>query len=288
VHGENLQVVAGIDLSSMGRRVADRARIVAEAFELPLHLVHVLESVDEAMIERSHARLMRDHQHLEASKLRDWTAERSAVPVELEVVTGSPSWTLAHRAKTARMLVVGSSSIDNFSVGPVALRLAQMARADTLVVRRQPRVPYRKIIAAIDFSEQSRAAVRHALEQFPKAEVTALYSLPARFDPLLVDSGLFVEEVSVSRAQRLARAGERMAEFTRPWAGEVKSLVVDGPPISTIDETLRRRWADLVVVGARGATATRMVLLGTVAEGLVRSAPCDVLVARTPLQFRRP
>jgi nucleotide-binding universal stress UspA family protein len=51
---------------------------------------------------------------------------------------------------------------------------------------------------------------------------------------------------------------------------------------------VRRRGADLVVVGSRGATATRMVLLGTVAEGLVSRAPCDVLVARSKAPFRRP
>jgi nucleotide-binding universal stress UspA family protein len=288
VQEEQLQVVAGIDLSSMGRRVADRARLVAEAFEVPLQLVHILEPVDDAMIEPSHARLMRDHQRLEAEKIRVWTAERSSVAVGLEVVTGSPSWALAHRAKSARMLIVGSSSIDNFSVGPIALRLARYSQTDTLVVRRQPRVPYRKIIAAVDFSQASRAAVQHAMDHFPDAEVTVLYSLPARFDPLLVDAGLFAEEVTASRGQRLAKAEVRMTEFVAPWDGAVKSLVVDGPPISTIEETLRRRSADLVVVGARGATATRMVLLGNVAEGLVDGAPCDVLVAREPSRFRRP
>ncbi len=281
-------VVAGIDLSSMGRRVADRARLVAEHESLELHLVYVLEPVDEAMIDPSHARLMRDHQKREANKLKEWMAERSAVPVELEVVTGSPSWTLAHRAKSAALLVIGSSSIDNFSAGPTARRLARKALVDTLIVRRQPRVPYRKVIAAVDFSEQSRAAVDHALEHFPEAEVMILYALPARFDPLLADAGLFQEEVTASRSHRLKMAAERMEEFGARWGGAVKTLVVDGPPVSTIEETLRRRGADLVVVGCRGATATRMVLLGNVAEGLVEGAPCDVLVARTPSKFRRP
>jgi nucleotide-binding universal stress UspA family protein len=281
-------VVAGIDLSSMGRRVADRARIIAEEKDLPLHLVHVLEQVDEAMIDPSHARLMRDHQRREAAKLCEWTQERSSIAVDIEVVAGSPSWTLAQRAKGADLLVVGSSSIDSFSVGPIARRLARNSNTDTLVVRRQPRVPYRKVIATVDFSEQSRAAVDHARSHFPEAELTVLYSLPARFDPLLADAGLFEEEVTASRAHRLRMAADRMEEFVERWDGSLKRLVVDGPPISTIEETLRRRGADLVVVGCRGATATRMVLLGTVAEGLVEGAPCDVLVARTPSQFRRP
>jgi nucleotide-binding universal stress UspA family protein len=79
-----------------------------------------------------------------------------------------------------------------------------------------------------------------------------------------------------------------MEQFTAPWDGLIRTLVVDGPPNETIGEVVRRRGADLVVVASRGATATRMVLLGTVAEGLVNQAPCDVLVARSKAPFRRP
>ena len=281
-------VLAGIDIGSMGRRVADRARLIAEATGSPLRILHVLEPVTEAMIEPSHARLMREHQTVEARKLTEWIEGRSAVPVELEVVNGSPSWAIAQRAKSSSLVVLGSSAIDNFSVGPVALRVARMSRVDTLIVRRQQRAPYRRVIAGVDFSEQSRVAVNHSLERFPDAEITVLYSLPARFDPILADAGLFNEEVTASREHRLARARDRMVEFASVWEGSVKTEVVDGPPTSTIAETLRRRGADLVVVGSRGASSTRMVLLGTVAEGLVSTAPCDVLVARGPSQFRRP
>lgn len=281
-------VLAGVDIGSMGRRVADRARVIAEASDVPLHIVHVLEPVAEAMIEPAHARLMRDHQRIEARKLAEWIEGRSSVPVELEVVTGSPSWAITQRGKTSSLVVLGSSSLDSFSVGPVALRVTRMNRTDTLIVRRQPRVPYRRIIAAVDFSEQSRVAVEHSLARFPDAEVTALYSLPVRFDPLLADAGLFEEEVTASRSHRLGQARERMTQFAAKWDGQVSTEVVDGPPTSTIAETLRRKGADLVAVGSRGASSTQMVLLGTVAEGLVAEAPCDVLVARSPAQFRRP
>jgi nucleotide-binding universal stress UspA family protein len=79
-----------------------------------------------------------------------------------------------------------------------------------------------------------------------------------------------------------------MAEFTAEWDGDIRTLVVDGPPSETIEEVVRRRGADLVIAASRGASATRMVLLGTVAEGLVTQAPCDVLIARSRAPFRRP
>ncbi len=281
-------VVAGIDLTAMGRRVADRARMMAESTGADLNLVHVLEPLGEAMIEPGLARLMRDHQTTEAERLAEWVRERSEVPVTLEVVKGSPSWELAARGKNASLVVVGSSSIDAFAVGPVAKRVARKTTTDTLVVRRQPRVPYRKIIAAVDFSEQSRIAVNRSLEAFPGADVTVLFSLPSRFDQILSDAGLYREELEASRGTRLAMAEERMDEFTAGWDGDIRTLVVDGPPTETIEEIVRRRGADLVVVASRGASATRMVLLGTIAEGLVTEAPCDVLVARAKNLFRRP
>ena len=281
-------VVAGVDLSAMGRRVAERAGMMAESSGDSLRLLHVLEPVGEAMIEPSLARLMRDYQVAEATKLAEWLKGRASVDVNLDVLKGSPAWELTAAAKTADLVVVGSSSINAFSVGPVAKRVARKSTTDTLLVRRQPRVPYRKVIAAVDFSQHSRVAVDRAIELFPDADVTALYSMPSRFDPLLAGAGLFTEELEASRGVRLRMAEERMAEFTAPWDSAVRTLVVDGPPTETIDEVVRRRGADLVIAASRGATATRMVLLGTVAEGLVTEAPCDVLIARTKAPFRRP
>jgi nucleotide-binding universal stress UspA family protein len=281
-------LVAGIDLTAMGRRVAERARILAEQGGGRVNLVHVLEPVGEAMIEPGLARLMREHQTAEARKVAAWVAERTDVPVDLEVVKGSPAWELSSRAKKADLVLLGSSTEDAFTAGPTTRRVAEMAQSDVLVVRRQPRVSYRKAIAAVDFSEGSRLAVERALQLTPDGEVTALFSLPSRFDPLLVDAGLFREEMDASRGARLESAQDMMLEFVSEWNGRVKTAVTDGPPAETIDEAVRRRSADLVVVGSRGATATRMVLLGNVAEGLMTRAPCDVLIARSRTGFRRP
>lgn len=281
-------VVAGVDLSASGRRVADRARIVAEEAGAQLELVHVLEPVKEAMISPGLAKLMYEHQRAEAVKLADWCRGRTEISVELDVVKGSPAWELAAKAKQADLVVLGSSSMDAFTAGPVTRRVARKAASDALIVRRQPRVPYRRILAAVDFSEASRIAVERSLDLFPDADITVLYSLPSRFDPLLAEAGLFPEEVEASRGTRLEAATDRMAEFAQSWNGGLRTLVADGPPTETIDEVVRRRNADLVVVGSRGATATRMVLLGSVAEDILIQAPCDVMVARAPTSFRRP
>lgn len=287
--GERLiRVVAGVDLSAIGRRVADRARIVAESSGAGLTLVHVMESLGEATVPQSWGKLVDQYRRDAATKLLEWVRGRTDLPVDLEMPKGSPGWELSHRSKTADLTVVGSSSVDSSRIGPVASSLAEMASSDVLLVRRQPRGDYRKAIAAVDLSEASKSAVGALLSRFPEADVTAVFALPTRFDPLLVEAGLFHEEVVASRTQRLEEASLRMEAFVERWPGRVRPLVVDGPPQETIEEIVRRRGADLVSVSSRGAGATKMVLLGSVARDVAERAPCDVFVARVPSQFRRP
>ena len=268
--------------------MADRARIVAEAGGQDLSLVHVLESLSEAMIPAGLGRLVDDYRARAAKEMLEWIQGRSEAPVDLELVKGSPAWELVRRSKQADLVVVGSSSVDADRAGPVASSTARLAVSDVLLVRRQPRVPYRKIVAAVDLSEASKSAVGAVLRRFPEAEVTAMFALPTRFDSLLAEAGMFNEEISASRSQRMEAAELRMEEFVENWPGRVRPLVVDGPPQETIDEMVRRRGADLVSVSSRGGGATKMVLLGSVSQAVLADAPCDVFVARVQAPFRRP
>ena len=284
----NGPVVAGVDLTSIGRRVADRGRMLAEQRGLPLHLVSVNESAAEASLDDGLGKLLfeQHRQHLE--EVAKWCQARTTVAVTHETVRGSIGWELVREAKRASIVVVGTSAVDVERCGPIARRVAIMSTGEVLVVRRQPRSGYRKVLAAVDFSAHSKRAVEAALEWFPDAEVTATFSLPTRFDPALAEAGLFDIEFVAARGTRLRRAAERMEEFVADWPGQVKPLVLDGAPQTAIDEVVRRRGVDLVVVANRGAGATRMILLGTVADGVLEAMPCDVMVARVPGDFRRP
>ena len=191
-------------------------------------------------------------------------------------------------AKKASLVVVGTSAVDVERCGPIARRVSIMSTGDVLVVRRQPRMPYRKVMAAVDFSKHSETAVEAALRWYPESELTAVFSLPDRWDPALSEAGLFDVEVVAARSTRLKLATERMEEFVARWPSRVKPLVVDGAPPTAIDEVVRRRGVDLVVVANRGAGATRMILLGSVADGVLETMPGDVHVARVEGEFRRP
>lgn len=282
------RVVAGVDLSPIGRRVAERARLLADLHELPLHLVSVNESSSDAFLDDGLGRILAQHYQRNLVDVAKWIGARATVPITYQAIRGSIGWELVREAKKAAIVVVGTSAVDVERCGPIARRVAIMSSGDVLVVRRQPRNTYRKVLAAVDFSVHSETAVEAALRWCPQAELSAIFSLPDRWDTALVESGLFEVEVEAARSQRLRKAVERMEEYVARWPGKVKPLVVDGSPATSIDEVVRRRGVDLVVVANRGAGATKMILLGTVADGVLETMPCDVLVARVPGDFRRP
>ena len=66
------------------------------------------------------------------------------------------------------------------------------------------------------------------------------------------------------------------ASFQGPWGVDVAA----GPPAETIVHVARERGADLIVMGTHGRTGLSHMLLGSVAEKVVRLAPCPVLTVK--------
>ena len=62
--------------------------------------------------------------------------------------------------------------------------------------------------------------------------------------------------------------------------GEI--AVVHGVPFQEILDTAKKRQVALIIMGTHGRTGLTHILLGSVAEKVVRLAPCPVLIARQP------
>lgn len=281
------RVLAAVDLTPMGRRVAERARLLAEAHGAELTLVHVVEAgSDDLMspVERAELRLAAKDS---AVHLAEWIRSRGNVEVSLVTPRGNPVREIAKLAKSSDVVLAGTSSIDAAMVGAVTRRLARMSRVGVIAVRRQPRAPYRRILAAVDLSDSSRQAVELARRLAPDAEITAAYAVASRFDPMLADAGMSPERIDELRTKRIAQARTAMDEFVSAWP-DVIPVVVSGSPSEALNETVRRRTCDLVTVANKGGAGDSMVLLGAVAEEVMHAAPCDVAVARVESVFRRP
>lgn len=282
------RVLAAVDLGPLSRRVADRARLLAEEHGAELRLVHVWEPPDVPLPDEMLERVYLHHQS-KAEDLLTWINSSARCPVELDVRSGNMAVDLTRMSHHADLVVTGTSSVDQTRIGPRTTRLARKVHSSVLSVRRRLCTPYRRAVAAVDLSDSSAAAVDLALVLTPDAEtVTAVASLPSHDEMILSDAGVPPEQLDGVRRERLALLEERLDKFVAGWGGLVTPRVLDGPPPETVAEFARRRNADLVVVSSRGAGDSSMVLLGSVAEATMSTVPCDVAVARVPGRFRRP
>ena len=145
-------------------------------------------------------------------------------------------------------------------------------------------IDIKRVLAPTDFSSHSEKAVRFACslaEQFG-AELHLVHVLseiiPAGPDPLLmpVMPPQFYEESE-------ERAKETLKTLLQPAWGKPASVTTAvrwGSPVEAIVDYSKEQAIDLIVIATHGRTGLSHVLLGSVAERIVREAPCPVLTLR--------
>jgi nucleotide-binding universal stress UspA family protein len=142
---------------------------------------------------------------------------------------------------------------------------------------------FRHILAPTDFSEYSKKAVASALALAKKfgAKLTILhviepppYPIDGYVPPSL--STTFLEDLERQASQELAQIVPE-AEAVNV---EVARLVALGTPSGKIIETAEAEQVDLIVMATAGRTGFSRLLLGSVAERIVRTASCPVLTIR--------
>jgi nucleotide-binding universal stress UspA family protein len=141
------------------------------------------------------------------------------------------------------------------------------------------------ILVPLDFSPYAEQALDSAIAfaQKLQARVTLLHVIQP---PLAVgaDMGVWPSPAFVDDLEAAITSDMEgyLARVTAAGlAGEI--AVVHGVPFQEIIDTAKARQVDLIMMGTHGRTGLSHVLLGSVAEKVVRLAPCPVLVARQPL-----
>lgn len=141
----------------------------------------------------------------------------------------------------------------------------------------------RRILCPVDFSRFSRHALDQsvALAREFGAEITALHAFAVAPVKVVVpaDGGMEVGPNRFTAAQRRTLTGA-VRDFTNEVeAGGVgiQVSVAYGDPVGTIVEHAVTWPADLIVMGTHGRTGLNRLLLGSVAEKVLRKAPCPVL-----------
>lgn len=140
------------------------------------------------------------------------------------------------------------------------------------------------ILCAVDFSGDSAAALDWACRQAALTDAR-LVLLHVVHDPAS-SPGFYRRVGSEWLEPMVAVAEDMMAEFLAAFRAGVEQLpaletrLVRGLPPGRIVEVARELGADLVVVGSRGRTGLPHILLGSVAERVVQTAPVPVTVVK--------
>lgn len=141
----------------------------------------------------------------------------------------------------------------------------------------------RHILVPLDFSACSTAALpyAHTLARRYKAQLTLLHVIPTTmfvigeigYRPISEQTFATLTQEALTRLEAIFSPAER-EEIT------VSMKVAYGIPFVEIIQEATEQRVDLVIMGTHGRTGVLHLLLGSVAENVIRQAPCPVLTVR--------
>ncbi|ASQ90679.1 universal stress protein UspA [Prosthecochloris sp. GSB1] len=141
-------------------------------------------------------------------------------------------------------------------------------------------IKIRKILCPLDFSDASHKAVRYARE-FAKGMGAGLFLLNVvEPRPMAVDMSLSYVPLEEDLEKAAREDLEEVAMAERQQGVEVEADVVIGTPSEVILERAEELDVNLIILGSHGKTGLSRLLMGSVAESVVRKARCPVLIVK--------
>jgi len=168
------------------------------------------------------------------------------------------------------MIIIGThgrTGLKRLMMGSVTAKVIGHAPCKVMVIPKDARLTFEKILIATDGSVYSELASREAVS-IAKRTGSGLIALSVAKN----DENLPVAKESVNVVKELA---ER--EHVK-----VETLTLKGEPYETIVKTAEQRNAGLIIVGSHGRTGVERLLMGSVTERVIGHSKTAVLVVRKP------
>lgn len=136
-----------------------------------------------------------------------------------------------------------------------------------------------RILVPYDDSEPARKALREALETFGSAEIIVFHVI--ELDELSQGvAGLAAEELEQTQEAQAAEAFDEAEAIAERYGVTIRRATGKGDAAEAIVEEADEYNVDHVVMGSHGRSGLSRILLGSVAEAVVRDAPVSVTISR--------
>jgi len=289
-------ILVATDFSETASLALDRAIEFAVRHQSEIALVHVMQpdipplaAPEMIVIPPNYEDMLRDASS-EGLTNAAQRAHESGVRVSqyLEQGRAATRITACADSVAADLIIIGTRGNTGFKrllLGSVAEEVVRIADQPVLTVHPgddRPIEPVRKLLFPTDFSpaaEQALIAANLILAGSEDAEIILVhtYHIASTVVPL-GGFGKGASPLFVGNAHQLAaQATEPSVEALRSKGFRVEVVIERGDPAEIVTELAAERDVDVIVMGTRGHSKLRQLLLGSTAERIVEHAPCPVL-----------
>lgn len=179
----------------------------------------------------------------------------------------------------------GRQGIERLLLGSVAEGVVRRSTVPVTVVRQEPADTDGPghVLVPFDGSESATAALSFALDEYPDAEITVLYvRYPSR--DITPSGGNVSPRVVEDASERLEKEAEEILDDAESVAADANRSVriesEEGRPADAIIAFASNEGVDQIVMGSQGRDGLNRLLLGSVAETVMRRAETSVTVVR--------
>lgn len=293
------RILVATDFSACARRAVEYGMCVARAWSAHVDLLYVVEVLRSLGFDEPFADPLLETRRKEAERLLgdlEARVKQEGLDVDWHLREGIPSEQIGQTAleQRADLVVVGThgrTGLDHIMLGSTAERVIKQAPCPTLTVRVAPihgekdvDVPpcIRHVLVPVDFSSPSLDALEYAIQVVDRfgAGLTIVHVLePIYFD---LELGLGRIEQEVQKRTHWETQLDGLAQVVRERGLSAGSVVLGGIPSESIMTYARGQNCDLIVMGTHGRRGLTRLRYGSVAESVLRQAPCPVLTVRSP------
>jgi nucleotide-binding universal stress UspA family protein len=302
-------ILVPIDFSMMSVQAIKTATRMARRFGATIHLAHVRQS-DYAgfsapappMVPFSLITYEQDGEERVLKELRALAREYGVSSATCHILCGGPAFDEICRLAQgipADLIVMpthGRTGLKHVFLGSTAERVVRHSPFPVLVVRQKKQelparrtFTARRILVPVDFSSCSREGLQYAAG-FAKEVGAKIILLHATYLGYIYSSeGNAIYNVRAMQAAARESAERQMRELVREVKfGRVKleNIFTEGSPVLDICAFAKDHDVDLIITSTHGFTGLKHVLIGSIAEQVVRRAPCSVLVVPSHPQAR--